>query len=79
MLPRCRVWPAHFNAPLPPIPVPLCDPDPDLRLDLQPLIDEIYALGRYGDLLHYERPLQPALPKSEAAWVREQLRHRLKG
>src|SRR5439155_12621632 len=71
--PLCRVWPAHFKAPLPAIPVPLADPDPDLRLDLQPLIDEIYTLGRYDDLLHYERPLEPPLSEQDAAWVAERL------
>src|SRR5437773_1814885 len=35
--PYCRVWPAHFQRRLPPIPVPLLSPDPDLTLDLQPL------------------------------------------
>ncbi len=77
--PYCRVWPAHFNAPLPSIPVPLLYPEPDLRLDLQPLLDEIFALGRYSELLHYEGPLQPALPDTDAAWVREQLRQRTEG
>jgi hypothetical protein len=72
--PYCRVWPAHFNARLPVIPVPLLYPEPDLRLDLQPLLDDIYALGRYDELLNYERPLQPALSDPDAAWVREQLR-----
>src|ERR1041385_6778336 len=32
--PRCRAWPAHFRRRLPPIPVPLLAPDPDLTLDL---------------------------------------------
>jgi Protein of unknown function (DUF4058) len=76
--PHCRVWPAHFSAPLPAIPVPLLYSEPDLRLDLQPLIDEIYSLGRYSDLLHYDRPLEPALTDSDAALVRELLRQRLK-
>jgi hypothetical protein len=74
--PYCRVWPAHFNSPLPAIPVPLLYPEPDLRLDLQPLIDEIYALGRYDELVNYDRPLEPALPDEDTAWVREQLRRR---
>ena len=74
--PHCRVWPAHFNERLPPIPVPLLDPEPDLRLDLQPLIDEIYALGRYNELLAYERVLQPTLSDADAGWVRDQLRRR---
>jgi hypothetical protein len=74
--PSCRAWPAHFNAPLPAIPVPLLEPDPDLRLDLQPLIDEIYVLGRYDELLNYERPLQPPLSEPDASWARERLRQR---
>ena len=44
--PRCRVWKAHYKHRLPVIPVPLLHPDPDLTLDLQPLIDGIYAAGR---------------------------------
>jgi hypothetical protein len=40
--PRCRVWPAFFDRPLPPIPVPLSRPEPDLTLDLQPLVAAIY-------------------------------------
>jgi hypothetical protein len=74
--PYCRVWPAHFQRRLPVIPVPLADPDPDLSLDLQPLLDGIYALGRYDERIVYTRPLSPALPAAEAAWMRKQLRDR---
>jgi hypothetical protein len=74
--PHCRVWPGHFNERLPVIPVPLLDPQPDLHLDLQPLLDDIYTLGRYGEMLDYERPLQPPLPATQAAWLRERLRQR---
>ena len=72
--PRCRVWPAHFRRPLPAILVPLLDPDPDLRLDLQPLIDGIYALGRYDEQLKYTRPLTPALSDDDAVWVGQLLK-----
>jgi hypothetical protein len=74
--PYCRVWPAHFNARLPVIPVPLLDPEPDLSLDLQPLIDEIYALGRYDESLDYTRPPRPALPDADAVWLAERLKDR---
>jgi Protein of unknown function (DUF4058) len=69
--PYCRVWPAHFRRPLPAIPVPLLEPDPDLTLDLQPLVDGIYTLGRYDEQIDYARPLTPALSAEDAAWVRE--------
>jgi hypothetical protein len=74
--PYCRVWKAHFRRPLPPIPVPLLKGDPDLTLDLQPLIDNIYALGRYGEQLDYAKSLTPALADGDAVWVREILEDR---
>jgi hypothetical protein len=74
--PRCRVWPAHFRRPLPAILVPLLDPDPDLRLELQPLIDGIYTLGRYDEQLRYDRPLAPKLLDDDAVWVGEVLKER---
>ena len=74
--PYCRVWPAHFRTRLPVIPVPLRYPDPDLSLDLQPLLDNIYALGRYDQRIDYTRPLTPALPDDDAAWVQEQVKDR---
>ncbi len=71
--PRCRVWPAHFRRSLPPIPVPLLEPDPDLKLDLQPLINGIFALGRYDEQLDYTRRLTPALVEEDAAWMQSLL------
>ncbi len=75
--PKCRVWPAHFQDRLPPIPVPLLDPDPDLTLDLQLLLDEIYSLGRYDERIDYTRPLTPPLSQTDAAWVRDALKGRM--
>jgi hypothetical protein len=76
--PYCRVWPAHYRERLPAIPVPLAEPDPDLTLDLQPLIEGIYSLGRYDDRINYDQALTPALPGADAAWVRQQLKGRPK-
>jgi hypothetical protein len=73
--PYCRVWRADFRRRLPVIPVPLREPDPDLHLDLQPLLDGIYALGRYDERIDYSRPLTPALSEADTAWVREVLKH----
>jgi hypothetical protein len=58
--------------------VPLIEPAPDLTLDLQPLIDGIYALGRYSERIKYDLDLTPALPDDDAAWAREQLKGRRK-
>lgn len=73
-VPYCRVWPAHFRQPLPVIPVPLDSPDPDLSLNLQPLIEDIFTRSRYARRIDYSRPLTPTLPADEAAWLSQQLR-----
>ena len=52
---------AIFGAACRLIPVPLLDPDPDLNLDLQPLLDHIYSLGRYDERIDYTRSLTPPL------------------
>jgi hypothetical protein len=72
----CRVWEAHFRQPLPPIPVPLAKPDPDLILNLQPLIDTIYRRFRYGQSIRYTAELTPPLRPEKAAWCRQLLQAR---
>ncbi len=71
---RCQVWRAYFDRPLPIIPVPLTPPDVDLSLDLQPLIDRVYELSRYGRAIDYRKPLKPPLRGAEATWVKTLLR-----
>ena len=73
-VPRCLTWPASFRSPLPPIDVPLLRPDPDVTLNLQPLIEAIYVRSRYDRSIDYARPLKPRLRGEEAAWVAERLR-----
>ncbi len=70
LAPRCRVWPAHFDRPLPVIPVPLTKAHADLQLDLQPLVAAIYERSRYAEVIDYTKPLAPPLSRKEAAWVR---------
>ncbi len=73
---RCRVWPAYSLRPLPRIPVPLAEPDPDVALDLQPIIDAIYERSRYGQEIDYSKPLASPLAAEESAWLEQQLRAR---
>jgi hypothetical protein len=74
--PHCRVWLGHFLHRLPVIPLPLLYPEPDLTLDLQPLIDETYAIGRYQGRLDYTRPLNPPLTGADGDQVRDLLKDR---
>jgi hypothetical protein len=71
---RCSVWPAFFTELLPEIPIPLAPPDADIRLNLQPFVEAIYARSRYARDIDYRRPLQPPLSPSEQAWLEERLR-----
>jgi hypothetical protein len=73
---HCVVWPASFTEPLPPLTIPLLPPDPDISLDLQPLVDAIYARSRYHRDIDYRRPLSPPLSAAEQGWLEERLRDR---
>lgn len=73
------VWPVHIQHPLPPLPVPLLSPDPDIPLNLQPMIEAIYRRFRYEQSIDYTRPLAPPLMPEEAVWLERQLQARRKG
>jgi hypothetical protein len=72
----CKVWRGRFQRPLPAIPVPLAKPDPDILVDLQPMIDAIYRRSRYAQSIDYSKPLSPPLSPDETAWLEQQLRVR---
>jgi hypothetical protein len=72
----CRVWRADFRTPLPSIPVPLAIPDPDIALEIQSMIDEIYRRFRYERSIDYSRPLTPPLNPQETAWWEQRLQAR---
>lgn len=68
-----EVYPVPLPQPLPTIPIPLRETDPDARLDLQALIDQCYRNGRY-DRLDYMKSPDPPLDPDDAAWADEVLR-----
>ncbi len=72
--PRCKVWPAHYREPLPPLPIPLAAPDPDLTLALQPLLDAVYERSHYDRTIDYQKPMRPNWADQEATWVEDRLR-----
>jgi Protein of unknown function (DUF4058) len=71
--PRCAVYPAYFTKPLPPLPIPLAQPDPDISLDLQTFVEAIYARSRYARDIDYRQPLNPPLDPADVAWLAERL------
>ncbi|MBI3462869.1 MAG: DUF4058 family protein [Planctomycetes bacterium] len=74
--PRCVVWPAYYNSPLPALTVPLAPPDADLKVELQPLVEQIYTRSRYDQDIDYRKPLQPPLTAPDAAWLEQRLLER---
>jgi Protein of unknown function (DUF4058) len=70
----CKVWPAYFQLPLPSIPVPLAKPDPDIILDLQPMIHAIYKRSRYERSIDYSKPTDPPLKPGETTWLKKRLK-----
>lgn len=72
--PRAGVWPFTVRDTIPAVPVPLGREDPDVRLDFQPLVAEIYEAGRYATRIDYSLPPVPALRPVDAAWAADLLK-----
>lgn len=72
--PRCTVWEATYSRPLQPIPIPLLPSDPDIVLDLEPLVQKVYDVSHYDLDIDYRQPLSPPLAPAEVAWLDERLR-----
>lgn len=70
-LPMTDVYAWPMAHPLPPVPIPLQPPDEDVIVELRPLVDAVYDLGRYAMTIEYENPLPRSLaPADETrAWV----------
>ena len=60
---------------LPAIKVPLREGDHDVKLELQPLIEQVYRNGRYESTDYRADPLPP-LAADDAAWADELLKRR---
>lgn len=68
--PNVQVWRIGLRDVLPTIPIPVRTGEPDLRLELKPLIDEVYDKGGYQHLL-YAFPPDPPLSPEDAEWARQ--------
>jgi hypothetical protein len=73
--PLCRVFAAYSSKRLHSLPVPLAPPDPDVALDLQPLIDTIYERWHYERDIDYTQALNPSLAAEEMALLKQSLAH----
>jgi hypothetical protein len=68
-----EMYRATYASRLPRLRIPLRPSEPDVRLDLQAVIDQAYRDGGYGDT-DYSREPDPPLSPEEAKWVDKLLR-----
>ena len=69
--PRADVYAWQVARPLPAIPVPLADGDPDVSLDLQQVFAEVFDRAGYDYSLDHQHPVTPAADESMMQWIRE--------
>ena len=64
-----ELYPRSLRRPLPTVLVPLAGDDPDLRVDLGPVLARTYEAGAYRDRIDYARPCVPPLSAEDQAWA----------
>jgi hypothetical protein len=72
--PETSVWPVYLEAHLPRVAVPLLAGDPDVELDLQHAVCNVYDQCGYDLNADYTRPPEIPLDPQAAAWSDELLR-----
>jgi len=70
---RFELYPCALRRRLPRIKIPLVQPDPDVRLDLQAAVEQVYIEGRYARRIRYGEPCAPPLPPEDQSWAIERL------
>jgi hypothetical protein len=73
--PLVDVWPIALRDAIPVVPVPLTYPDPDVPLDLNRILHQVYRNARYERRIDYRTdPPPPALSPDDAVWLDEHLK-----
>lgn len=68
---RSQPFPISITATLPCIPIPLREKEPEITLDLQFVMNQVYDRGPYRRVVDYGQPPRPALPKELLDWANE--------
>jgi Protein of unknown function (DUF4058) len=70
-LPVAEVYRWTVREPLPRLPIPLREPDPDILIDLAALVSKVYELGRYERTLRHTAPVPEttSLTPEDLAWL----------
>jgi hypothetical protein len=67
-----EVYPCPLRQPIPAVHLPLREGEADGVMDLQPLIDRCWAMGKYWTLKRSQPP-SPPLAEEDLLWARERL------
>jgi hypothetical protein len=70
---RIEVYHWRLPRPMPVIPVPLTNGDPDAKLDLQQAFNTVYDVSGYQYYLKYNQPLQPSPRVEDVPFIAETL------
>jgi len=71
--PFTQVWALSLRKPLPTLPVPLLQPDPDVFLDIQAALTACFELVGYEELLDYTIAPPSGLNENDTLWIVETL------
>ena len=71
---RYELYPTRLADRLPRIRIPLADDDPDVALDVQAAVAQVYEAGLYRELIDYGRPCKPPLQGDDRAWAENLIR-----
>lgn len=66
---RFELYPRRLRERLPTIRVPLSEPDPDVPLDVQDALEQVYEEARYMRRVRYDGPCEPPLEESDQEWA----------
>jgi hypothetical protein len=67
------LYPRRLRERLPKIRVPLAEGDPDVILELQMVVENVFEAGCYGDRLNYDAPCRPPLSSEDQEWANERI------
>jgi hypothetical protein len=70
------LYPVSVREPLPSVSIPLRPGEDEVKLDLQPLIEQAYDIGGYARLLDYRVSPDPPLEDDDQPWIEALLEER---
>jgi hypothetical protein len=70
---RFELYPRRLRERMPRLAIPLESGDPDVMLDLQAALEQVYEEGRYGRRIRYDQPCAPPVALEDQTWATERV------